>query len=262
MNQPLKDGILKRLKRGDYELLCCIAAYMDNVGRCFPSQSKLGLMIGETRQNINIRIKRLKETNLLRVFKLRTRGGKLANLYEIQPQSGIFMGTHNAPATASKASVTLPVKDSRHPMSTVDDTKNNQRRITNKNNDVSINKFNQIGKELQIQPHVARRLLETKPSEVSDFISVYESSPGFKDQINNAENPAGYVVNAIDRGIIARKKEENGRTRADYAALDTKAKEHFAKDTLAQKEKSKRSFKSLIKSRSRLGGIVSNQKMQ
>lgn len=87
------DGLVGALGPQLWQTLCVIAAFMDEDGRCFPSQSLIAQRLGITRQTANERIKKLEEFRwkgqpIITRAKHRGDGQKFENtIYTIMPLS-------------------------------------------------------------------------------------------------------------------------------------------------------------------------------
>lgn len=92
------DGLVRALGPELWQTLCVIAAFMDEEGKCYPSQALIANRLGISRQAANGRIKRLEKFRwngqpIIKRVKGRRNGSKFDNtVYTIMPISnlGIF----------------------------------------------------------------------------------------------------------------------------------------------------------------------------
>jgi Helix-turn-helix domain len=87
------DGLIAALGADLWQTLCVVAAFMDEEGRCYPSQDLIAHRLGVSRQAANNRLKRLeefrwKEQPIIKRVKHRGEGQKWENtIYTIMPLS-------------------------------------------------------------------------------------------------------------------------------------------------------------------------------
>lgn len=92
------------------QTLIALATFMDKKGKCYPSQSVLGYILGISETQANDRIKKLVTVRfdgrpIIRKTKARSPAGKwLNNVYEILPESGFgIFNTSTANLSVTKA---------------------------------------------------------------------------------------------------------------------------------------------------------------
>jgi biotin operon repressor len=89
------DGLVRALGPELWQTLCVIAAFMDEDGNCYPSQSLIAQRLGVSRQTANARIKKLEKFRwngqpIIKQVKMRGDGQKFENsVYTISPLSSI-----------------------------------------------------------------------------------------------------------------------------------------------------------------------------
>jgi hypothetical protein len=93
-------GLLAALPDELWKTLCCLATYMDEGGKCYPSQARLASDLGIRREHMNKRIKRLLAfrfhgEQIITMAKSREsrRGGSrwADNVYRLRPITGLAM---------------------------------------------------------------------------------------------------------------------------------------------------------------------------
>jgi hypothetical protein len=89
------DGLVRELGPHLWQTLCVIASFMDEEGRCYPSQDIIAHRLGISRQTANTRIKQLeafrwKDKPIIKRAKHRGEGQKFENtIYTIMPLSNL-----------------------------------------------------------------------------------------------------------------------------------------------------------------------------
>jgi len=87
------DGLIAALGAELWQTLCVVAAFMDEDGKCYPSQALIAHRLGVSRQTANARIKKLEEFRwndqpIIKRVKNRQQGAKFDNtVYTIMPLS-------------------------------------------------------------------------------------------------------------------------------------------------------------------------------
>ena len=102
-------GLLAELPDVLWKTLCCLATYIDEDGRCYPSQSRLARDLGISRQHVNKRIQRLLAfrfngepiVSMTKILRGVTDGRWANNIYTLRPISGFTMFNHRRLGTAS-----------------------------------------------------------------------------------------------------------------------------------------------------------------
>ena len=93
-------GLLAALPDELWKTLCCLATYMDEDGKCYPSQERLASDLGTRREHMNKRIKRLlafrfqgEPVITMTKNRERRRGGSrwANNVYRLRPITGLAM---------------------------------------------------------------------------------------------------------------------------------------------------------------------------
>lgn len=89
----VRSGLLADIGPERWQTLTALASFMDGSGRCWPSQSTIAEALGISRQNANVRIKRLlayrwRGRPVVTAQKIRGPTGHLRTVYEITEVSG------------------------------------------------------------------------------------------------------------------------------------------------------------------------------
>jgi hypothetical protein len=93
-------GLLAALPDELWKTLCCLATYMDEDGKCYPSQARLASELGIRREHMNKRIKRLLAfrfhgepiVTMAKTRESRRGGSRWANnVYRLRPITGLAM---------------------------------------------------------------------------------------------------------------------------------------------------------------------------
>src|SRR5215472_6899275 len=93
-------GLLAALPDELWKTLCCLATYMDENGKCYPSQERLAKDLGIRREHMNKRIKRLLAfrfhgepvMTMTKNRESRPGGSRWANnMYRLRPITGLAM---------------------------------------------------------------------------------------------------------------------------------------------------------------------------